>query len=46
MEKPIKFLFIILDEKLNLFKIEAENLGLDPYKRRRKSFPKIEKSFI
>jgi hypothetical protein len=45
MEKPIKFLCIILDEKLNLFKIEAENLGLDPYKRRKKPFPKIEKKF-
>jgi len=45
MIKTIKFLCIILDKKLNLFKNKAENLGLDPYKRRRKPFPKIEKKF-
>jgi hypothetical protein len=33
MIKTIKFLCIILDEKLNLFKNESENLGLDPYKQ-------------
>jgi hypothetical protein len=33
MIKTIKFLCIILDEKLNLFKNEVKILGLDPYKQ-------------